>query len=146
MAKTMDDAFIPECTPEGDYSDVQCFEHEGFAKQCWCVTKDGQEMKGTRASDGEIPDCKAAGVNREAKKLEQQQDQKLKPPQLENPPKATEVEVEVMVNNTEPGTTLTQFALCSLQMQENWNESKLHKAKVETHSCGKSQRRKQKSI
>lgn len=122
MAKTMDDAFIPECTPDGDYSDVQCFEHEGFAKQCWCVTKDGQEIRGTRASDGEIPDCKAAAVNREAKKLEQQQDQKVKPPQVENSPKATEVEVEVMVNNTEPGTMLMQLICFMFTTDANWNE------------------------
>lgn len=57
MAKTMDDAFVPECKQDGSYSDVQCFEHEGFAKQCWCVTSDGQEVRGTRMSDGQTPNC-----------------------------------------------------------------------------------------
>ena len=64
MAKTMDDAFVPECKTDGDYADVQCFEHEGFAKQCWCVTKDGQEIKDTRTSDGLKPDCRLLSLLR----------------------------------------------------------------------------------
>ena len=105
MAKTMDDAFVPECRPDGNYADVQCFEHEGFAKQCWCVTKDGQEIQGTRASDGEIPDCTATSVNKKGNKMEQQHDQEAKLGQSKHSQnqKATEVEIEVMVNDTEPG-------------------------------------------
>lgn len=109
MAKTMDDAFVPDCKPDGDYAAVQCFEHEGFAKQCWCVTKDGQEIKGTRTSDGQIPDCTAAAVNEEAKKLEKQQDKQTNQTEaLQRKPAKNEttfeVEVQVMLNDTEIGT------------------------------------------
>lgn len=100
MAKTMDDAFVPECKENGDYGDVQCFEHEGFSKQCWCVTKDGQEIKGTRTSDGQTPDC--TGVNKEEKKLEKQPDKPTEPkqekPAYNNRP--VEVDIQVMVNDT----------------------------------------------
>lgn len=118
MAKTMDDAFVPECRQDGSYSDVQCFEHEGFAKQCWCVTSDGQEIKGTRMSDGQTPNCN--NVVRDEKKHDdealkpKQQDTPLEPqhhdepvkPKQESPPhkqKTMEVEIQIIRNDTETG-------------------------------------------
>ena len=59
----MDDSFVPHCKEDGSYADIQCFEHEGFGKQCWCADKDGQEIKGTRTSDGTQPSCGQNGTN-----------------------------------------------------------------------------------
>lgn len=120
MAKTMDDAFVPECKQDGSYSDMQCFEHEGFAKQCWCVTGDGQEIKGTRMSDGQIPNCTTAVRDEEKHQYEKQEpitkepDTQLKSqhhdepvkPQQESPPekqKTMEVEIQIIRNHTETG-------------------------------------------
>lgn len=120
MAKTMDDAFVPECKQDGSYSDMQCFEHEGFAKQCWCVTSDGQEIKGTRMSDGQIPNCTTAVRDEEKHQDEKQEpitkepDTQLKSqhhdepvqPQQGSPPekqKTMEVEIQIIRNCTETG-------------------------------------------
>lgn len=112
MAKTMDDAFVPECKTDGDYADVQCFEHEGFAKQCWCVTKDGQEIKDTRTSDGLKPDCSAAVVAKEVKKLEKQHDKPtehkdVKPAENET---TFEVDVQVELNDTQIGNVCQRYS------------------------------------
>ena len=50
MAQQIEDSFVPECKADGSYEDKQCFTHEGYTKQCWCVDKEGQEIKGTRNS------------------------------------------------------------------------------------------------
>ena len=115
MAKTMEDAFVPECSSDGSYADVQCFEHEGFAKQCWCVTKDGQEIQGTRMSDGQTPNCAIV-----ADKVEEN---KQEPKQHDGPKKINmavpsgngtkfEVEVEVTLNDTIKGEVIFEKKLC----------------------------------
>ena len=120
MAKTMDDAFVPERKQDGDYSDMQCFEHEGFAKQCWCVTADGQEIKGTRMSDGQTPNCTTAVRNEENHDDEVQEpitkepvtllkpqhhDEPVQPPQesLPQKPKTMEVEIQIIRNGSKTG-------------------------------------------
>ena len=106
MAKTMDDAFVPDCKQDGSYSEVQCFEHEGFAKQCWCVTSDGQEVKGTRMSDGQTPNC-----NPTVSVKESYQEQPMKLEHHNEPVKAkeelpsqnqttTEIELQIFRNDT----------------------------------------------
>ena len=90
MAKTMDDAFVPECTTNGSYAEMQCFAHDGFAKQCWCVTSDGQEIQGTRMSDGQIPKCTAADRAAEENKTVQSQ-------------LTTQASLQEFENNTKPG-------------------------------------------
>lgn len=57
MAVSMDDSFVPVCQEDGSYAPVQCFEHEGFGKQCWCVNDKGEEMGDTRTTDGSTPTC-----------------------------------------------------------------------------------------
>ncbi|ELK11652.1 Thyroglobulin [Pteropus alecto] len=43
--------FVPSCTAEGGYEDVQC-----FAGQCWCVDAQGRELPGSRVRSGQ-PRC-----------------------------------------------------------------------------------------
>lgn len=43
--------FVPSCTEEGSYEDVQC-----FAGECWCVDSRGQEIPGSRVRGGR-PRC-----------------------------------------------------------------------------------------
>lgn len=43
--------FVPSCTAEGVYEDVQC-----FAGQCWCVDAQGRELPGSRGRGGQ-PRC-----------------------------------------------------------------------------------------
>ncbi|XP_011372126.1 thyroglobulin, partial [Pteropus vampyrus] len=43
--------FVPSCTAEGVYEDVQC-----FAGQCWCVDAQGRELPGSRVR-GRQPRC-----------------------------------------------------------------------------------------
>uniref|UniRef100_A0A8C5YWL3 Thyroglobulin n=1 Tax=Marmota marmota marmota TaxID=9994 RepID=A0A8C5YWL3_MARMA len=43
--------FVPSCTPEGSYEDVQC-----FAGECWCVDARGKEFPGSRFRGGR-PRC-----------------------------------------------------------------------------------------
>jgi hypothetical protein len=62
MSQTLEDTFIPECKEDGGYEDVQCFEHKGYGKQCWCVNEKGHEKKGTRAYGDEIPSCVHQGI------------------------------------------------------------------------------------
>lgn len=52
------DIFIPDCKPNGQYNDVQCYTFPGTGKtQCWCVDVDsGVERQGTRL-DEQQPDC-----------------------------------------------------------------------------------------
>lgn len=104
MAKTMDDAFVPECKLDGKYSDVQCFEHEGFAKQCWCVTSDGQEIKGTRMSDGQTPNCTTAVSEKEANVHHDEPPVKpmVKESSAQNET-TVEVELQIFKNDTQNG-------------------------------------------
>ena len=51
------DIFVPVCDKEGNYVPHQCFEHNTFGKQCWCVDSSGQEIKETRVNDGTTPKC-----------------------------------------------------------------------------------------
>nr|XP_054758295.1 papilin-like [Lytechinus pictus] len=46
--------YIPECTSDGSYAPIQCYE--GQARYCWCVNEAGEEIPGTRRR-GEEPDC-----------------------------------------------------------------------------------------
>ena len=57
MAVSMDDSFVPVCQEDGSYAPVQCFEHAGFGKQCWCVNDKGEEIGDTRTTDGRTPTC-----------------------------------------------------------------------------------------
>ncbi|XP_004580794.2 thyroglobulin [Ochotona princeps] len=43
--------FVPSCTTEGSYEDVQCFSGE-----CWCVDSWGKELPGSRVTGGQ-PRC-----------------------------------------------------------------------------------------
>ncbi|XP_022409716.1 thyroglobulin isoform X2 [Delphinapterus leucas] len=43
--------FVPSCTAEGSYKEVQC-----FAGECWCVDAQGQELAGSRVRGGQ-PKC-----------------------------------------------------------------------------------------
>ena len=36
--------FIPKCTENGSYAEVQCHPSTGY---CWCSTKDGDKIPGT---------------------------------------------------------------------------------------------------
>ncbi|XP_045930984.1 SPARC-related modular calcium-binding protein 1-like [Micropterus dolomieu] len=52
-----EERFIPECTPDGRYSPVQCYAAVGY---CWCVRVDsGRPLPGTSAKN-RIPDCSGA--------------------------------------------------------------------------------------
>ncbi|KAG8515493.1 Thyroglobulin, partial [Galemys pyrenaicus] len=42
--------FVPSCTAEGSYEDVQCFDGE-----CWCVDSQGKELPGSRVRGGRPP-------------------------------------------------------------------------------------------
>lgn len=43
--------FVPSCTAEGSYEEVQC-----FAGECWCVDSQGKELPGSRVRGGR-PRC-----------------------------------------------------------------------------------------
>ncbi|XP_042555885.1 thyroglobulin isoform X1 [Dipodomys spectabilis] len=43
--------FVPSCTTDGSYEDVQC-----FAGECWCVDSQGKELSGSRVRGGR-PRC-----------------------------------------------------------------------------------------
>ncbi|EDO40371.1 predicted protein, partial [Nematostella vectensis] len=42
------DRFVPRCTLDGAYEDVQCQESTG---ECWCVDAQGSELDGTRSTE-----------------------------------------------------------------------------------------------
>ena len=47
--------FTPTCTATGAYNSTQCHPVSG---ECWCVTKEGFEVVGTRTNPGEDrPTC-----------------------------------------------------------------------------------------
>ncbi|KAK2193775.1 hypothetical protein NP493_5g02050 [Ridgeia piscesae] len=43
-------AFVPQCTEDGYYEAKQC---HGSTGHCWCVSKEGEELQGTRTGPGE---------------------------------------------------------------------------------------------
>uniref|UniRef100_A0A803XU34 Thyroglobulin type-1 domain-containing protein n=1 Tax=Meleagris gallopavo TaxID=9103 RepID=A0A803XU34_MELGA len=43
------DLFVPTCTKEGRYEEVQC-----YAGECWCLDTSGKEVPGSRVQ-GEHP-------------------------------------------------------------------------------------------
>lgn len=49
--------YVPRCQVDGTYDEVQCDVAIG---QCWCVDRDGREIKGTR-SEGIIR-CPGQGI------------------------------------------------------------------------------------
>nr|UZF13197.1 saxiphilin [Rhinella marina] len=50
--KPLPGAFVPDCDEKGDYRPQQC---HGSTGHCWCVSKDGVEIQGTRAAPGQSP-------------------------------------------------------------------------------------------
>lgn len=54
------DMFIPDCQPNGEYNEIQCYTFPVTGKtECWCVDKDsGAERPGTRLNEKQ-PDCQA---------------------------------------------------------------------------------------
>ncbi|XP_069813178.1 thyroglobulin isoform X2 [Dendropsophus ebraccatus] len=44
--KRLDGVFVPTCTEDGRYEDIQCSPSE-----CWCVDEQGREIQGTRTQD-----------------------------------------------------------------------------------------------
>nr|XP_047142001.1 serine-rich adhesin for platelets isoform X2 [Hydra vulgaris] len=48
-------SFQPQCDNQGHFNPIQCWD---TLDQCWCVNKDGIELKGTRLK-GKQPDCSA---------------------------------------------------------------------------------------
>lgn len=49
--------FAPECTPDGEYAEIQCFGNTDF---CWCSDKHGHEIAGTHVWG--TPQCPVGGV------------------------------------------------------------------------------------
>ena len=49
----MPGAYIPQCTEQGHYEQMQCHGSTGY---CWCVTFSGEEIEGSRKgpSEGEV--------------------------------------------------------------------------------------------
>lgn len=52
-------AFVPRCADNGDYLPEQCQGDTGF---CYCATKDGKEIQGTRRKAPESPICAYVGM------------------------------------------------------------------------------------
>lgn len=52
--KTLIGAYIPRCTRLGDFEAMQC---HGSTGECWCVNRDGQEIRGTSRRAPDRPDC-----------------------------------------------------------------------------------------
>lgn len=48
--------FVPECMPDGQYSQMQCFGNTDF---CWCSDKSGYEIAGTHRWG--TPQCPVEG-------------------------------------------------------------------------------------
>ena len=48
--------FVPECMPDGQYSQMQCFGNTDF---CWCSDKNGYEIAGTHRWG--TPQCPVEG-------------------------------------------------------------------------------------
>ncbi|XP_078726451.1 nidogen-2-like [Lampetra fluviatilis] len=46
--------YVPQCDEHGAFRPVQC---HGSTGNCWCVTRDGQEVAGTRSPPGSEPPC-----------------------------------------------------------------------------------------
>nr|UZF13189.1 saxiphilin [Allobates femoralis] len=54
-AEPLRGAFLPECDEKGYFSPMQCHSSTGH---CWCTTKDGEEIEGTRTGPGQSrPTC-----------------------------------------------------------------------------------------
>ncbi|XP_047142756.1 uncharacterized protein LOC100200656 isoform X2 [Hydra vulgaris] len=56
MPKFFNFSFRPQCDDNGYFNSVQCWD---ALNQCWCVNKDGLEIKGSRVN-GKKPDCSEA--------------------------------------------------------------------------------------
>lgn len=50
-----DDQYVPQCDDLGHFTPLQCHGKSDF---CWCVDKDGREVRGTRSQPGTTPACK----------------------------------------------------------------------------------------
>jgi len=58
MANAVPGAFIPQCTPDGGYDQVQC-----RGSVCYCVDKRGNEIQGTKLPTGDgRPQCDNPGT------------------------------------------------------------------------------------
>ncbi|KAM9666865.1 SPARC-related modular calcium-binding protein 2 isoform 1-T1 [Trichechus inunguis] len=51
--KELQQVFIPECSDDGTYSQVQCHSYTGY---CWCVTPNGRPISGTAVAH-KTPRC-----------------------------------------------------------------------------------------
>ncbi|KAK2727547.1 SPARC-related modular calcium-binding protein 2-like isoform X2 [Artemia franciscana] len=49
--------FIPECTDDGKFAEIQCHRGTGY---CWCVTKDGRPIPGS-STINKRPNCSKKG-------------------------------------------------------------------------------------
>lgn len=50
-------AYIPQCTPGGEFNPVQCTDSKEPLEECFCVDILGQEVPGTRSRHPKRPDC-----------------------------------------------------------------------------------------
>ena len=48
------EVFIPSCTSDGNFAEVQCHKASGY---CWCVSKEGKPFPGT-SSKNKKPNCR----------------------------------------------------------------------------------------
>ncbi|XP_049641144.1 SPARC-related modular calcium-binding protein 2 [Suncus etruscus] len=58
--KELQHVFIPECSEDGSYSQVQCHSYTGY---CWCVTANGRPISGTAVAH-KMPRCPGSGGER----------------------------------------------------------------------------------
>ena len=70
LSPLITDIFVPLCDLAGSFVPLQCFENELFGKQCWCVDISGQEIIGTRTSDGTKPECGASKIKTQTEFLQ----------------------------------------------------------------------------
>jgi len=62
-------AYIPQCTPGGEFNPVQCTDSKEPLEECFCVDILGQEVPGTRSRHPKRPDCSNIGEIPQKRKL-----------------------------------------------------------------------------
>ncbi|XP_070533559.1 uncharacterized protein [Ptychodera flava] len=49
--------WVPQCTRDGEFTEIQCMTNVRMERECWCVNERGEFLEYATVTDDEVPNC-----------------------------------------------------------------------------------------